>query len=69
MNHLIAPSILSDLQSKQRMPMVNESNADWFQYIDVMDGVFVPNISFGFPVIKSINSLTKKKTRCSPNDC
>ena len=59
--HLVAPSILSaDFANLQRdCEMINESAADWF-HVDVMDGVFVPNISFGFPVVKAIRKHAKK---------
>ena len=52
---LIAPSVLaSDFGNLQRdVEMINQSEADWF-HIDIMDGVFVPNISFGMPVLKAI---------------
>lgn len=61
MSHLIAPSILSaDFANIQRdVEMINNSEADWF-HIDIMDGMFVPNISFGFPVIKAIKKHAKK---------
>ncbi len=59
-NRLIAPSVLSaDFGNLQRdIEMINESQADWF-HVDVMDGRFVPNISFGFPVMKSIKNMLK----------
>lgn len=60
-NTLIAPSILAaDFANLQRdIEMINKSNADWF-HIDIMDGVFVPNISFGMPVLEAIVRHTQK---------
>lgn len=61
MSHLIAPSMLScdftNLASE--IEMINESQADWF-HLDVMDGRFVPNITFGMPIIKQMKILTHK---------
>ena len=61
MSTLIAPSILAaDFSNLQRdCELVNDSAADWF-HIDIMDGVFVPNISFGMPVLKAIGEHAKK---------
>jgi ribulose-phosphate 3-epimerase len=60
-NTIIAPSILAaDFANLQRdIEMINHSEADWF-HIDIMDGVFVPNISFGMPVLEAITKHTKK---------
>jgi ribulose-phosphate 3-epimerase len=61
MNHLVAPSLLSaDFANLSAdIEMVNNSLADWF-HLDIMDGVFVPNISFGFPVVERIKEKVTK---------
>ena len=57
----IAPSILSAnfLDLRKDIEMINRSEAHWIHY-DVMDGIFVPNISFGLPILKQVNSIAKK---------
>jgi ribulose-phosphate 3-epimerase len=61
MKHLVAPSMLSANFGNlhEDVELVNNSSADWF-HLDIMDGVFVPNISFGLPVIKAIKLIAKK---------
>lgn len=61
MSHIVAPSVLSaDFGNLQRdIEMINQSKADWF-HVDIMDGVFVPNISFGFPVMEALKMYAKK---------
>lgn len=58
---MIAPSILNAdfLNLGREIEMLNRSKADWI-HLDVMDGVFVPNISFGIPVIEAVNTISKK---------
>lgn len=61
MKHLIAPSILAaDFANLQRdIELINESQAQWI-HVDIMDGLFVPNISFGFPVVEAVNKHAQK---------
>lgn len=61
MSHLVAPSLLSAnfLNLEKDIEMLNRSEADWI-HLDIMDGVFVPNISFGFPVINLLKAKTNK---------
>lgn len=61
MNHLVSPSMLAAdfLNLEKDVRMVNRSLADWI-HLDIMDGVFVPNISFGFPVVEQIKTISEK---------
>jgi ribulose-phosphate 3-epimerase len=61
MNHLVSPSLLAaDFGNlEDDVMMINRSDADWL-HLDIMDGVFVPNISFGFPVIKAVKKVATK---------
>ena len=61
MSHLISASILNaDFGNlKKEIGMINDSETDWF-HLDIMDGVFVPNISFGFPVVEQVKKYAKK---------
>lgn len=61
MKHLIAPSLLSAdfLRIGEEVEMINNSEADWL-HLDIMDGVFVPNISFGFPVLNALKPVCRK---------
>lgn len=61
MIHLVAPSLLSAnfLKLEEEIGMINRSEADWL-HLDIMDGLFVPNISFGFPVLEHVRRISEK---------
>lgn len=62
---LVSPSLLSAdfLHLEKEVEMINQSEADWL-HLDIMDGMFVPNLSFGFPVIEPLSKICKKPLDC-----
>ena len=64
---IVSPSLLAAdfLHLDSDIQMINDSEAEWL-HLDVMDGVFVPNISFGFPVLEAVASAISWMSRCSP---
>lgn len=65
MKTLVSPSLLSAnfLDLKSEVEMINQSEADWL-HMDIMDGVFVPNISFGFPVLEAVAKFARNLLMC-----
>lgn len=61
MSHKVAPSLLAAdfLELGKEVEMINNSEADWL-HLDIMDGVFVPNISFGFPILQAVKPICRK---------
>lgn len=59
---LISPSLLAAdfLHLEKEIEMINNSQADWL-HLDIMDGLFVPNISFGFPVLEAVSKLLRDR--------
>ena len=70
MHTLVSPSLLAAnfLNLQAEIEMINSSEADWL-HLDVMDGIFVPNISFGFPILEAVSKICKKPLDVHSRNC